>query len=67
MKLAPEAFSLPTVLIKEGKIDYFELKNSNINEGWLKDRVISMYKVDVKDVLLATLDQNNNLQVYLYN
>ncbi|MGE7622416.1 DUF421 domain-containing protein [Viridibacillus sp. NPDC096237] len=66
MKIAPEPFSLPTVLIKEGKIDYYELNKKDISEDWLKNEVTSTYNIDIKGVLLATIDKNNNLQVFLY-
>lgn len=66
MKIAPESFSLPTVLIKEGKIDYYELNKKDISEDWLKSEVTSTCNIDIKDVLLATIDKNNNLQVFLY-
>ncbi|WP_274306957.1 DUF421 domain-containing protein [Solibacillus daqui] len=66
LKIVQNPFSLPTVLINEGKIDYHELNKSMLTEDLLKNNLISTYNVDVKDVLLATIDQNNNLQVFLY-
>jgi len=66
LKVIPEPFSLPSVLIQEGKIDYLELNKSKFTEDWLKNNLTSTYNVDIKDVLLATIDQNGNLQVFLY-
>ncbi|QCR31118.1 DUF421 domain-containing protein [Lysinibacillus sp. SGAir0095] len=66
MKLAPELFSLPSVIIKEGKIDKHELSNSKFTEDWLKNSIASTYKVEIKDVLLATVDRYDHLQVFLY-
>ncbi|MBK3495758.1 DUF421 domain-containing protein [Viridibacillus sp. YIM B01967] len=66
MKIVPEPFSLPSVLIKEGKIDYHELNKTKCNEDWLKNKVTSTYNVDISDVLLATIDKNNNVNVFLY-
>ncbi|KOS71512.1 membrane protein [Lysinibacillus contaminans] len=66
MKLAPTPFSFPSVIIKEGKIDYDEVKNININVDWLKNEITSAYDADISDVLLATIDSNKNLQVFLY-
>lgn len=58
-------FFLPTVLIKEGKIDYHELNKTTLTESWLKDQ-LSTYNIDVKDVLLATINQNNKLHIFPY-
>lgn len=58
-------FFLPTVLIKEGKIDYHELNKTTLTESWLKD-LLSTYNIDVKDVLLATINQNNKLHIFPY-
>ncbi|MGE7021605.1 DUF421 domain-containing protein [Solibacillus cecembensis] len=66
IKIVPEPFSLPSVLIKEGKIDYHELNKSKFSMDWLKNNLTSTYNVDIKDVILATIDQNDNLQVFLY-
>lgn len=67
IKIVPEPFSLPSILIKEGKIDYYELNKSGFTEDWLKSNLTSTYNVDIKEVLLATIDQNNSLQIFLYN
>lgn len=66
LKIVPEPFSLPSVLIQEGKIDYHELNKSKFTEDWLKNNLTSIYNIDIKDVILATIDQNDNLQVFLY-
>ncbi|MET4562769.1 DUF421 domain-containing protein [Lysinibacillus parviboronicapiens] len=66
LKIVPKPFSLPSVLIQEGKIDYHELNKSKFTEDWLKNNLTSTYNVDIKDVILATIDQNDNLQVFLY-
>ncbi|MFJ7737541.1 DUF421 domain-containing protein [Lysinibacillus sp. NPDC097287] len=66
MNLAPTPFSFPTVIIKEGKVDYDEVNNQKMNVDWLKQEIITTYHVDTKDVLLATIDRNKNLQVFLY-
>ncbi|MGR7909956.1 DUF421 domain-containing protein [Lysinibacillus capsici] len=58
-------FFLPTVLIKEGKIDFHELNKTTLTESWLKDQ-LSTYNIDVKDVLLATINQNNKLHIFPY-
>lgn len=59
-------FFLPTVLIKEGKIDYHELSKTKHSEQWLMGQLKTTYKLEIKDVLLATMDQKNNLHVFRY-
>ena len=66
MNFAPTPLSFPFVIIKEGKIDYDEVKNQNMKVDWLKQEILSTYHVDINDVLLATIDKNRNLQVFLY-
>lgn len=66
MKLEPTPFSFPFVIIKEGEIDYDEVKNQQMNVEWLKQEILSTYHVDINEVLLATIDRNQNLQVFLY-
>ncbi|MFJ7646842.1 DUF421 domain-containing protein [Lysinibacillus sp. NPDC097279] len=66
LKIVTEPFSLPSVLIQEGKIDYHELNKSKFTEDWLINNLTSTYNVNIKDVILATIDKNDNLQVFLY-
>ncbi|MBL3730549.1 DUF421 domain-containing protein [Lysinibacillus sp. HST-98] len=63
--LQPEPFFLPTVLIKEGKIDYHELSKIKHSEQWLMSQ-LKFYNLEIKDVLLATMDQKDNLHVFRY-
>jgi uncharacterized membrane protein YcaP (DUF421 family) len=64
MKIEP--FDLPKTIIKEGKIDFQTLKEIKKEEGWLISTLKNSHKTDVHNVLLATLDSKNNLQVFLY-
>ncbi|KGR79901.1 DUF421 domain-containing protein [Ureibacillus sinduriensis] len=66
IKIASEPFSLPSVIIKEGRIDTYELNKYKFTEDWLKNKLSSTYNAEIKDVILATIDQNDNLQVFLY-
>lgn len=66
MNLQPEPFFLPTVLIKEGKIDYHELSKTKHSEQWLMSQLKTIYNLEIKDVLLATMDQKDNLHVFRY-
>ncbi|WP_260285525.1 DUF421 domain-containing protein [Peribacillus aracenensis] len=66
MHLATTDFNFPKTIIKEGKIDYKELNRGGKDEEWLKKEIETTYNADVNDILLATLDNNDNLKVFFY-
>jgi uncharacterized membrane protein YcaP (DUF421 family) len=66
LKIAAGPFNFPRVVIKEGIIDYAELKQLNKEEDWVVSELKSQYQAEVKDILLATLDHNDNIKVFLY-
>ena len=61
-----EPFNLSRTIIKEGKINFKELKELNKDEDWIVSKLESLYHTEIKNVLLATLDNKNNLKVFLY-
>ncbi|WP_042277424.1 DUF421 domain-containing protein [Faecalimicrobium dakarense] len=61
-----EPFNFPRTIIKEGKINFNELKWLNKDENWVVSKLESLYQTDVKNVLLATLDNKDILNVFLY-
>jgi uncharacterized membrane protein YcaP (DUF421 family) len=65
-QMETEPFDFPRTIIKEGKIDYKELKQIQKNEGWVISSLENLYQTDVKNVLLATIDNRGNLKVFLY-
>ena len=65
IQLTTKPFSFPITLIKEGKIDFHELNRVGKDEEWLKKR-ISVYNSDVAGILLATIDNNGDIKVFLY-
>ncbi|MDM5335219.1 DUF421 domain-containing protein [Ureibacillus composti] len=65
LNIISEPFSYPTTIIKEGKINYEVLSNSIYNEETLKNKIKTTYNVEINDILLATFDQNNQLQIFL--
>jgi uncharacterized membrane protein YcaP (DUF421 family) len=65
-KMETEAFDLPRTIIKDGKINYEELKQTNKDEGWVVSSLENLYQADVKNVLLATVDNKGNLKIFLY-
>lgn len=67
MKLMTKSFSLPIIIIKDGKVDFEELKQTGKEENWLKNHIRTVYGLEIKDILLATMDDNNNkVNVFLY-
>ncbi|GGB49187.1 DUF421 domain-containing protein [Virgibacillus dakarensis] len=59
-------FHIPKPVIKDRKIDYQELQSIGKDEEWLLNQLSLTYKAKVKDVLLATVDKNENLNVFLH-
>lgn len=59
-------FSLPVIVIREGKVDLNELKKAGQDENWLRLRIRETYQKEVSDILLATMDQEGKLVVYPY-
>ncbi|WP_070120071.1 DUF421 domain-containing protein [Bacillus marinisedimentorum] len=66
MQKGAEPFDFPKTVIKEGKINDIELKQIQKDEGWLISELKKMHHTDVKNVLLATVDRNETLKVFLY-
>ncbi|MED4116615.1 DUF421 domain-containing protein [Priestia megaterium] len=67
MKLMTKSFSLPITIIKDGKIDFEELKQTGKDEDWVKNQIRTIHSLDIKNILLATMDdQNCKINVFLY-
>ena len=67
MKLMTKSFSLPITIIKDGKVDFEELKQTGKNEDWLKNQIRTVHGLDIKNILLATMDdENGKIKVFLY-
>ncbi|MGX1983904.1 uncharacterized membrane protein YcaP (DUF421 family) [Thermolongibacillus altinsuensis] len=66
MQLAAKPFAFPRTIIKEGKINLNELNQIGKDEMWLKNRIKITYNADINDILLATIDDNENLKIFLY-
>lgn len=65
MQVTKNPFSLPMVIIREGDIDMKVLEDINKTKEWLINVLNETYNVEVKDILLATIDSNYNIQIYL--
>lgn len=66
LHIETEPFNFPRTIIKEGKINFKELKKLHKDEGWVVSKLESLYQTEVKKVLLATLDNKDSLKVFLY-
>lgn len=67
MKLITKPFSLPITIIKDGKIDFEELKQTGKDEEWVKNQIRTIHSLDIKNILLATMDdKNDKIKVFLY-
>ena len=65
-QLETEPFNFPGMIIKEGKINAKELKQIYRDEEWIVTSLERLYKTEVKNILLATLDNKDNLKIFLY-
>ncbi|MGL5642615.1 MAG: DUF421 domain-containing protein [Paraclostridium sp.] len=66
LHIATEPFNFPRTIIKEGKINFNELRELHKDEDWVVSKLENLYQTGVKNVLLATLDNKDNLKVFLY-
>ncbi|TMU83578.1 DUF421 domain-containing protein [Bacillus sp. BHET2] len=64
--LPSNPFDLPTPIIEDGRINLSELLKLNKNELWLHNQLKNYYHVTVQDVLLATIDKQDQINIYLY-
>lgn len=65
MQLVKKPFSFPKIIIKEGKIDFNELHQTGKDNTWLENK-FSIFNVKARDILLATIDNNDELKIYRY-
>lgn len=66
LNIKMEPFSFPKTIILEGKINFKELAELNKDEEWIVSKLKNSYQTDVKNVLFAALDNNDNLKAFLY-
>lgn len=65
-QLVTEPFDLPKLIIKDGKLESKELKKINKDEEWVVSNLKIQYQTEIKYVLLGTIDNKENLKVFLY-
>ncbi|SEB98884.1 Uncharacterized membrane protein YcaP, DUF421 family [Paenibacillus sp. GP183] len=63
MKLETRPFTLTRPIIFEGKIDMSLLKEIGKDPIWLENKIAPAYP-NIRDVILATVDENENVRVY---
>ncbi|WHY66116.1 DUF421 domain-containing protein [Neobacillus sp. SuZ13] len=66
-QMTVEPFDFPKTIIKEGKLDYTALKELNVMEDWLVQTLRNLHQVEIRNILLATIDSQKKLQVLLFN
>ncbi|MEI4768249.1 DUF421 domain-containing protein [Psychrobacillus sp. FJAT-51614] len=65
MKIVKNAFCLPLTVIKNGEIEHKILNQAGKDITWLENKA-KILNVTIHDILLATIDDNEVLKVYLY-
>lgn len=63
MKFETRLFNLTRPIIVEGEIDMSLLQEIGKDQIWLKEMIAPNYE-EIRDVRLATVDQNENVRVY---
>ncbi|WOD63281.1 DUF421 domain-containing protein [Niallia taxi] len=66
LQLETAPFELPITIIKDGRIDIKELERLHKQEEWVKSELKAQYQAKVTDILLATIDHQDNLVVFFY-
>lgn len=47
-------------------IDQNKLYETGKDENWLKSKIKQNHQVEIKDILLATVDRSGSVQIFLY-
>lgn len=66
LQIVTEPFDYPRTIIREGKIDKNELMQIGKEESWLLNKLKTLHKVELGEVLFATIDHNNQFKIFLY-
>lgn len=61
-----EPYEHPRTIIKEGTILTEELKEIGKSKEWITSKLESAYQTKVNDVLLATIDNKENMKIFFY-
>lgn len=66
MQIQTLPFFLPVPIIKDGQIDRELLAQAHKDEAWVKHTLKNSYQIVLDEVLLATIDNQGHLSVFLY-
>lgn len=66
LQLPVKVFDFPRTVIKEGKFQRKELLEIGKDEEWLNRKLAKIYQGDLPNILLATIDQSEQLRIILY-
>jgi uncharacterized membrane protein YcaP (DUF421 family) len=67
MNIATKPFSAALPIIKEGKMIDKTLQKIGKSKDWVETALRTQFNVSQSEVLLATIDEEENLKVFLYN
>jgi uncharacterized membrane protein YcaP (DUF421 family) len=66
LQIIKKPFTFHATLILEGKVDFNVLHSHNKDVAWLNNK-LEILNIEIPAILLATIDNNDNLTVYLYD
>lgn len=66
MQIAVKPLFFPMPIVKEGQIDVETLNQFGKDEIWLKKKIHALFAVDLKEILLATIDSNDEVKIFTY-
>lgn len=66
MQLAVKPFMSSKPVIKEGEIDIEILNQLGKDAAWLENKITILFAVDIKDILLATINNKEEVKIYTY-
>jgi uncharacterized membrane protein YcaP (DUF421 family) len=66
MKLPLKSFVFPRTVVKEGKLDYHALNELGKDEAWVRSKLKETDNGELDNVLLAIIDEKDQLKIFLY-
>lgn len=66
LNIMTEPFDFPKIVVREGNIEKSILRQAGKEESWLLSALKTNHNVVLEDVLLATIDKNYRLKIFLY-
>lgn len=66
MNMVTKPFDLPKTIIKAGHIDLEGIGALGKDEKWIKEQIKSRYNLNVNEILLATIDHEEKINIFTY-